>query len=102
LRCSIPKSPSPNFTKVDGFWSIGVYNAKGYFEKNQYDAYSLNNITAKKSEDGSVAIQFGGCDGRFRTVCLLLRVGTTGCGSTRPRTEILSGKWKIPEPQPVL
>jgi hypothetical protein len=31
---------------VDGFWSISVYNAKGYFEKNQYDAYTLNNITA--------------------------------------------------------
>ena len=50
---------------VDGFWSISVYNAQGYFEKNAYDAYSLNNITAKKSADGSVAIQFGGCDGKI-------------------------------------
>ena len=21
---------------VDGFWSISLYNAKGYFEKNEY------------------------------------------------------------------
>ena len=35
---------------VDGFWSVSVYNAEGYFEKNQYNAYSLNNITAKKSD----------------------------------------------------
>ena len=50
---------------VDGFWSIIVYNAKGYLQKNPYDAYSLNSITAQKSADGSVAIQFGGCDGKI-------------------------------------
>ena len=48
---------------VDAFWSITVYNAEGYFQPNELNAYSINNITAKKSEDGSVAIQFGGCDG---------------------------------------
>src|SRR6185369_8092576 len=39
---------------VDGFWSISVYNAQGYFEENQYNAYTLNNLTAKKNADGSV------------------------------------------------
>ena len=48
---------------VDAFWSVSVYNAAGYFEKNAYNAYSVNNITAKKGSDGTVAIQFGGCDG---------------------------------------
>jgi hypothetical protein len=33
---------------VDGFWSIIVYNDKGYLERNPYNAYSLNSITAKK------------------------------------------------------
>jgi hypothetical protein len=49
---------------VDGFWSITVYNSEGYLQKNEYDAYSLNNITAHKSADGTVAVQFGGCDGK--------------------------------------
>ena len=49
---------------VDGFWSISVYNAKGYFEPNPQNAYTLNNITAKPGADGSIAIQFGGCDGK--------------------------------------
>ena len=31
---------------VDGFWSISVYNADGYFEANDRNAYSVNNITA--------------------------------------------------------
>ena len=45
---------------AEGFWSVSVYNAKGYFEKNPYDAYSRNNVTAKKSADGSIAIRVGG------------------------------------------
>ena len=49
---------------VNAFWSVSVYNADGYFEKNTYNAYTLNNLTAQKSGDGSIVIQFGGCDGK--------------------------------------
>jgi hypothetical protein len=49
---------------VDGFWPISVYNAAGYFEKNTLDAYAINNLTAKKDSDGSITVQFGGCDGK--------------------------------------
>ena len=49
---------------VDGFRSISVYNAEGYYEKNPYGAYTLNNLIAKKDQDGSVTIRFGGCDGK--------------------------------------
>jgi hypothetical protein len=86
---------------VDAFWSISVYNAEGYFEKNAYDAYTLNNLTAVKSSDGAVAVQFGGCDGKIPN-CLPI---TKGWNYTvrvyRPRPEILNGQWKFPEPQPV-
>jgi hypothetical protein len=47
---------------VDGFWSISVYNAKGFFEKNSQNAYSLNRVTAKLNADGSFTVRFGGCD----------------------------------------
>jgi hypothetical protein len=84
---------------VNAFWSISVYDAKGYYEKNPYNAYSLNDITARKSADGSVDVQFGGCDGKIQN-CLPI---TNGWNYTvrlyRPREEILSGKWKFPEPQ---
>jgi hypothetical protein len=86
---------------VDAFWSVSVYNAEGYYEKNPYDAYTLNNLTAKRNGDGSIAIQFGGCDGKISN-CLPI---TKGWNYTvrlyRPRPEILNGKWKFPEPQPV-
>ena len=48
---------------VDGFWSITVYGADGYLHKNDQDSYSINDVTAKKDADGTVTIQFGGCDG---------------------------------------
>jgi hypothetical protein len=62
---------------VNGFWSITVYNAEGYLQANPYNAYSLNNITAIKSEDGSVAIQFGGCDGKIPNCLPIVKAGIT-------------------------
>jgi hypothetical protein len=86
---------------VDGFWSISVYNAEGYFQKNAYDAYTLNNLTAKKNEDGSFVIQFGGCDGKTPN-CLPITPGWNYIVRLyRPRAEILSGTWTFPEVQPV-
>ena len=74
---------------------------RGLFREERYDAYTLNNLTAKKSADGSIAIQFGGCDGKIPN-CLPI---TKGWNYTvrlyRPRAEILNGKWTFPEPQPV-
>ena len=78
---------------VDGFWSISLYNAEGYFEKNAYDAYSLNNITAKKNADGSVTIQFGGCDGKTPNCLPIMPGWNYTVRLYRPRAEILNGTW---------
>ena len=86
---------------VEAFWSISVYNAEGYFVKNQYDAYSLNNITAKKSADGSIAIQFGGCDGKIPNCLPIMPGWNYTVRLYRPRAEILNGVWKFPDAQPV-
>jgi len=87
---------------VDGFWSITVYNADGYLEPNQYNAYSVNNITAKKGTDGSVAVQFGGCDGETPNCLPIMKEDWNYTVRLfRPRPEILDGAWKFPEAQPV-
>ena len=97
---TIYKLNVPANVPVDAFWSVSLYNAKGYFEKNPYKAYAVNNVTAEKNADGSVTIQFGGCDGRIPN-CLPTMDGWNYLARMyRPRPEILSGKWKFPEPQP--
>jgi hypothetical protein len=86
---------------VDGFWSISVYNAEGYYQFNELNAYSINNITAQKSEDGSVSIQFGGCDGKIANCLPIVKGWNYMVRLYRPRAEILNGAWTFPEAQPV-
>jgi hypothetical protein len=86
---------------VDGFWSISLYDGKGYYEKNSLDAYSLNNLTSKKNADGSVDIQFGGCDGEIPNCLPIMEGWNYTVRLYRPHPEILSGSWKFPDPQPV-
>ena len=86
---------------VDGFWSITVYNAEGYLEPNQYNAYAVNNITAKKGTDGSVAIQFGGCDGEVPNCLPIMKGWNYTVRLFRPRPEILDGSWTFPAARPV-
>ena len=86
---------------VDGFWSVSVYNAEGYYEPNPYSVYSLNSITARKDKDGTVTVQFGGCDGKIVN-CLPAPKGWNYMVRLyRPHVEILDGKWTFPEAHPL-
>lgn len=73
----------PANVPVDAFWSVAAGGG------------SVNSLTAKKAEDGSVAIQFGRCAGTPN--CLQT---TSGWSYTvrlyRPRSEVLEGKWQFP------
>jgi hypothetical protein len=81
---------------VDGFWSISVYNADGYFEPNDRDMYSVNDLTALPNADGSVTVHFGGDDDRPNMIPI-----TEGWNYTvrlyRPRPQVLDGTWSFPE-----
>jgi hypothetical protein len=86
---------------VDGFWSVSVYNSDGYFVKNDLNAYSLNNLTAKTNSDGAVTIQFGNC-AKDTPNCLPIMSGWNfTMRFYRPRKAILDGSWKVPVLQPV-
>ena len=86
---------------VDGFWSVSLYNAEGYFEKNATNAYTLNNLTAKKSNDGSITIQFGGCDLKTANCLPTMKGWNYTVRLYRPKAEVLSGAWKFPDAKQV-
>lgn len=86
---------------VDGFWSISVYNAKGYFEPNARNAYTLNNITAKKNVNDTITVRFGGCDADVPNCLPIFPGWNYTVRLYRPRAEILSGEWSFPDAQPV-
>lgn len=84
---------------VDGFWSITVYNARGFMEPNALNAYSVNDVTAKHNPDGSVTVHFGGDPGSVNHLPI-----TEGWSYVvrmyQPRKQVVDGSWKFPEARP--
>ena len=70
-------------------------------EPNQSSAYTVNNITANRGTDGSVAIQFGGCSGEIPNRLPIMKGWNYTVRLFRPRPEILNGAWRFPEALPV-
>lgn len=86
---------------VDGFWSVSLYNADGYFVPNAANAYTLNNLTAKKLDDQSIVIQFGGCQPGLANCLPVMKGWNYTVRLYRPRNELLRGDWIFPAPQQV-
>jgi hypothetical protein len=91
----------PANVPVGAFWSISLYNAKGFFEPNTRNAYSVNSVTGDRNGDGSMTVHLGGCEDE-RVNCLPLMEGWNYVVRMyRPSAEILDGSWTFPKAQPV-
>ncbi|EHK52682.1 DUF1254 domain-containing protein [Allomesorhizobium alhagi] len=86
---------------VKAFWSISIYNAEGFYEPNELNAYTINNLTAAKDANGGVTVQFGGCDGKIPN-CLPTPEGWNWMVRLyRPESQILDGSWEFPAAEEV-
>lgn len=93
----IPYTLTVKDVPVDAFWSVTVYDKEGMFAVNEYNAYSYNSVTAKRAEDGSVTIHFGG-DPKQNNFISIVPGWNYVVRMYRPREEILDGKWEFPKP----
>lgn len=87
----------PGDVPVDGFWSVSVYNADGYFEPNEAGAYSVNSITAARNDDGTVTVRFGGDGDPSRNSIPVVDGWNYLVRLYRPRPEVLAGTWHFPD-----
>lgn len=85
---------------VDGFWSISVYNSAGFFEPNDRDAYTVNNITGIKNTDGSTTVRFGDFPADVPNVIPVTEGWNYLVRLYRPRAEVLDGSWNFPHITP--
>lgn len=81
---------------VDGFWSISVYNAGGFFEKNERDAYTINNITGVRDDDGGITVRFGDHPEGTPNALPITEGWNYLVRLYRPRAEIIDGTWTFP------
>ncbi len=86
---------------VDAFWSISIYNKNGYFEENKFDSYSINSVTAKHNNDGSVTVNFGPSEDGQENFLYVMDGWNYTVRLYRPRQEVQEGNWKFPVPKPV-
>ena len=84
---------------VYGFWSVTLYDEKGYMPVNEYNAYSFNNVTARKDKDGSVTIHFGG-DPKADNFLPIVPGWNYIVRMYKPGPEILDGRWTFPSAEP--
>jgi hypothetical protein len=81
---------------VDGFWSISVYNAAGFFEPNPRNDYTLNNITGTRNDDGTITVRFGDYPDGVPNVLPTPDGWNYLVRLYRPRPEITNGDWTFP------
>ena len=85
---------------VGAFWSVTLYDDKGWMPVNEYDAYSFNSVTSKKDKDGSVTIHFGG-DHKADNFLPIVPGWNYIVRMYKPGPEILDGSWTFPAPKAV-
>lgn len=86
---------------TDAFWSISMYNADGFFEKNDFAAYSVNNLTAVRNDDGTITVQLGTEPNGAPNFLPIGEGWNYVVRLYQPHPEVIDRSWAFPSPQPI-
>jgi hypothetical protein len=86
---------------VDAFWSVSVYNAQGFFEKNPYDRYTVNSVTATPDPDESVTVRFVTGEPTTPNSIPVPAGWNYLVRLYRPRPSFFDGSWTLPATEPI-
>ena len=91
-----------NDVPANAFWSVTIYNARGFMVPNALvGVNALNNVNATPREDGSYRIQLGGCD-ESSVNCIPTPEGWNYViRAYQPGEAIASGDWRAPTATPI-
>lgn len=81
---------------VDGFWSVSVYNADGFFEPNDAGMYSVNSVTGVRDDNGILTVRFGSHGDDSPNVIPITEGWNYLVRLYQPRPEIVDGSWQFP------
>jgi hypothetical protein len=90
----------PADVPVGAFWSISLYNAKGFFEPNDRNAYNVNSVTGTRNDDGSMTVHFGGCEDDRLNCLPIMENWNYIIRMYRPGEEVLNEEWVFPAVEP--
>lgn len=104
-----PKVPAGDYAlvfkdvPVDAFWSVSVYNARGFFEPNAANLYTVNSVTGVPDADGSVTVRFvPSAEGSHPPNTIVTPPSWNYVIRLyRPRPEIIEGQWTPPALTPL-
>lgn len=87
---------------VDAFWSVSVYDAKGFFAENPAGRYSVNSVTGVADGDGSITVRFTADRSTTEPNAIPVPEGwNCVVRFYRPRTALADGSWTLPAIEPV-
>lgn len=87
-----------NDVPVDAFWSVSIYNERGFFEPNEKDLYTVNSVTGEPAADGSITVRLvASAAGDTPANAIVTPRGWNYLIRLyRPRAGILNGEWTPP------